>query len=288
MKINIKKFCAGIFFCAAFVLLFHFPSFAQTGKLLKRTTYKTEKVDFGVGGTISIVGAPSGSIVIEGWQKNEVEISAEIEVQAENDADLALLANVNTFTFEVTMGRLSILSVGTNDKAYLKRNAKKFPKRLLTMPVRFDYKIKVPVFSDLEIDGGRGDFDLAKVEGAMRINFLETTARLKFSGGGIAATFGSGSVTIEILARSWRGQGANIQLGKGVMNLYLPLNLNAEFDASILRTGKIDNAYDILKPRDRTQFTEKLINAKAGNGGAKLIFTVGDGDLRIEPNGQLP
>jgi hypothetical protein len=93
-------------------------------------------------------------------------------------------------------------------------------------------------------------------------------------------------VDIEILSRSWRGQGANIQLGKGAMNVLLPLNLNAELDVGILRTGKIENAFAALKPRDRTTFTEKLINAKAGNGGAKLAFTVGDGDLKIAPGGK--
>lgn len=286
MKIQIKTNCVRVSLFAAFISLLFLPSFAQTKTLLKRTTEKIEKVDFGVGGTISIIGAPNGSITIEGWQKNEVEISAEIEVQAENEADLALLAEVNNFTFDVTMGRLNIISVGSHDKNYLKRIAKKFPKKLIGMPVRIDYKIKVPAFSDLEIDGGHGDFDLSNVEGAMRINFLDTTARLKLVGGGIAATFGSGSVNVEILSRSWRGQGANIQLGKGAMDVLLALNLNAELDAAILRTGKIDNAFTTWKPRDRTKFTEKLINAKAGSGGAKFVFTVGDGDLKIIPSGK--
>lgn len=284
MKIKIKTNCVRVSLFAAFIFLFFLPSLAQTKQLLKRTTYKTEKVDFGVGGTISIIGAPSGSITIEGWQKNEVEISAEIEVQAENEVDLAQLADVNSFTFDVTLGRLNIISVGSHDKNYLKRSAKQFPKKLIGMPVKIDYKIKVPVFSDLEIDGGHGDFDLSNVEGAMRINFLDTTARLKLVGGGIAATFGSGSVNVEILSRSWRGQGANIQLGKGAMDVLLALNLNAELDATILRTGKIDNAFTTWKPRDRTKFTEKLINAKAGSGGAKFVFTVGDGDLKIAPS----
>ncbi len=279
MKIKTKKICVCL--SAASILLFAFHAFAQTKPLLKRTTYKTENVDFGVGGTVAVIGAPNGSITIEGWQKNEVEISAEIEVQAETEADLALLANISSFTFDVTMGRVSIVSVGTNDKDYMKRAAKKFPKKLLAMPFRIDYKIKVPAFSDLEIDGGKGDFDLSKVEGAMRINFLETTAKMKLSGGAIAANFGSGNVDVEILSRSWRGRGVDFQLIKGALNVNLPLNFNADLDATVLRTGKIENAYASLKQRDRAKFTEKLIAAKAGNGGARLAFTVGDGDLRI-------
>lgn len=278
-----KKIC--LFLCL--IAVFSAFAIAQNKPLVKRTTYKTEKFEFGQGGTISIIGAPQGSISIEGWQKPEVEITAEIEVQGESEADLSLLAAVNTFVVsEATMGRVSIVSVGTNDKEYMKRNAKKFPKKLLGMPFRIDYKIKVPIFSDLEIVGNRGDLNLSGVEGAMKINFAETNANLKLSGGMIMATFGKGDVTVEILTRSWRGQGANIQLASGNLNVLLPLNFNSEIDASVLRTGKIENNLNVLKPRDRTQFTDKLIYAKTGNGGVKFNFTLGDGTLKLAGSGK--
>lgn len=278
---NIQKICLYLCLCAISLFLFTASSFAQTKTLLKRTTYKTEKADFGSGGTVSIVGAPVGSIEIEGWQKGEVEISAEIEVQAESENDLAQLAEVNGFTFDPTMGHISIVSVGINDKDYMKRIAKKFPKNLLNMPFRIDYKIKVPIYTDLEIDGGRGDLALSNVDGAMRINFVETKANLKLSGGAIMGTFGSGNVDLEIMGRSWRGRGLDIQMANGTVNLSLPQNLNADVDAKVLRTGKIENSYSLLKPRDRTKFSDKLILAKSGNGGATLSFTVGDGELKI-------
>ncbi len=199
-NINFRKICVRLCLSAVSLLLFTLPSFAQNKPLLKRTTYKTEKVDFSAGGTISIVGAPVGSIEIEGWQKNEVEISAEIEVQAESEADLAQLTQINGFTFDETLGHISIVSVGTHDKDYMKRAAKKFPKNLLNMPFRIDYKIKVPVFCDLEIDSGKGDLDLSNVEGAMRINGLETNAKLRLSGGALLATFGKGNVDVEELS----------------------------------------------------------------------------------------
>lgn len=282
MKINIKKICVHLCLSASAILLIALPALAQTKQLLKRTTYKTENVRFGVGGTISIVGAPNGSILVEGWLKNEVEISAEIEVQAETEADLTQLAAVNGFVLDATAVSVGIISVGTHDKNFMKRNAKNFPKKLLPMPVRIDYKIKVPIYSDLEIDGGRGDFQLSNVEGAMRVNFLETNAKLKLLGGIIIGAFGSGDINVEIPARSWRGRGVDIQLIKGTMSVSLPQNLNADFDASVLRVGKIENGYTTLKPREeRAKFTEKLIAAKAGNGGAKLSFMVGDGDLKI-------
>ncbi len=263
-------------------MIFSVTCFAQNTNLLKRTVYKTDKLDFGAGGTVSIIGAPDGSIEIEGWQKNEVEISAEIELNAANEADLATLSEINNFVLEESMGHLRIISVGTHDKQFMKRAAKKFPKTLLGLPFRIDYKIKVPAFCDLEIDGGRGDFNLSKVDGTMKINFLNSNAKLDLVGGVMNATFGEGTVDISIPTRSWRGRFADIQVAKGDMNVWLPLSLNAEITASILSSGKIENLYDYLKPRERKdKFTEQLIVAKAGNGGVTLNFTVGNGNLKI-------
>jgi hypothetical protein len=73
-----------------------------------------------------------------------------------------------------------------------------------------------------------------------------------------------------------------VQLASGEMNVHLANGINAEFDATILRTGKIENGYSGFKPRVRkAEFTDKSIVAKSGVGGASLKFTVGDGTLKI-------
>ena len=278
---KLKKICVYLCLSAVTFLLFLLPCFAQTTPLIKRTTYKTETVEFGVGGTVTIIGAPAGSIFVEGWQKNAVEISAEVEMQAATEANLAELAKVNGFAIDDSFGHVRITSVGTHDKNYMKRVAKKFPKNLLGLPFRIDYVIKIPVYSDLQINGGRGDLILSNVEGAIRINFLESNAKLNLIGGSVVATVGSGNVEVIIPNRSWRGRSADIQLASGTMTVQLPLNLNAHLDAKVLRVGQIENASTNLKPRDRTKFTEKSISAKAGSGGAALSFMVGDGTLKL-------
>jgi len=255
---------------------------AQSPQLLKRTTSKSDKFDFSSGGTIAIVGAPAGSITVEGWKNNQVEISAEIEVQAESEADLAKIAQVTTFVLQESLGRTGIVSTGTHDKKFLKTVDKKFPKRLMGLPFRIDYHIKVPHYSDLDIDGGVGDLNISGVEGMMKINYLKTNAKIDLVGGGISATFGAGDVEIVIPNRSWRGRLADVQLASGTMNVHLPPNLNAEIDAVIVRTGKVENAFTDYKPRDRhAEFTDRSVIAKAGNGGIPLKFTVGDGTLKL-------
>lgn len=275
MKKNIRFFVLS----TAFLLCLGISVFSQS--LIKRTTYKSETFEFGAGGTISIIGAPQGSISIEGWSKNEIEVSAEVENQALTEADLTKLAEVNGVIFEDEPTHLRITSVGTHDKDYMKRVGKKFPKNLLAMPFKIEYKLKVPKYCDIEVDGGNGDFSLSGVDGTMQIKFLNSNTKIELVGGAIQATIGAGTVDVSIPVRNWRGRFADIQLAKGNMNVWLPFSLNAEVTASILRTGKIENSFTELKPRSKIAFTEKSMSAKAGNGGISLNFTVGDGDMNI-------
>lgn len=270
------------------VLLFAFFAIAfasveaQTDLPLKRTAFKTDTLDFGPGGTLSVVGAPNGSIRIEGWSNNEVQVNAQIEMSARTEAELDQISKVTGFILEESMGRTGIVSIGTHDKNYLKRAIKKFPKELVGLPFRIDYVIKVPKYCDLQIDGGKGDLFIAGVDGTIKINFLDSNAKLDLVGGAVHATFGEGTVEVTVPSRSWRGRFADISLASGTMNVNLPPSLNAEIDASILRNGKIENNYAEMKPKSRREtFTEKLIAAKSGSGGVPLKFTVGDGNLNI-------
>lgn len=283
MKQNTGLAKTSIHLClsAILTLLLLAPCFAQAQKLIKRTTYKTETVELGAGGTVSIIGAPSGSITVESWRKNEVEISAEVEMQAPAEADLTELAKVNGFAIDADTVHVRVTSVGTHDKDYMKRVAKKFPKNLLGLPFKIDYKIKVPAYCDLNIDGGTGDLTLSNVEGSIKINYLESNAKLNLIGGSIVATFGGGAVDVVVPNRSWRGRSADVSVASGTLDVHLPLNLNANLEAKVLRTGKIENALGNLKPRERTKFSDQSIVAKAGNGGAFLNFTVGDGSLKL-------
>lgn len=268
----------------AVLAFFSVSAIAQTPQLLKRSITKTESFDFGAGGTVAITGAPKGSIRVIGSNKNEIEITAEIELQAANEADLATLAGVTGFFPDETNIRTGIISYGTFNKLGDKKLWKKFPKKLLGLPLRIDYVVKVPRYCDLEIDGNKGDLSITGVEGSMRITFAETNARIEVIGGSITATITTGTVDATLGVNGWRGRNADIQLANGNLTARLPSNINAEIDATILRTGSIENRLGNLKPRDRKiVFTDKTIMAKAGVGGASLKFTVGDGTLKMEP-----
>jgi hypothetical protein len=249
---------------------------------LKRTTSRHEVRRFNYGGSLTIIGAPAGSITIEAWPKAEVDITAEIEQFANTEEEFALLAAVNSFTIDEEPNHLRILSTGTHDKIFMRRAARKFPKTLLNLPWKIDYRIRVPAFSDLEIDAGRGPLNLSGVEGSIMLKALESDVTLNLSGGVVMATIGGGSVKVNVGARSWRGAGATIQLALGDLTVELPAGFNADISADVLRSGRIENGYAELVPQERTSFTSRSIRGRAGAGGATFSFKVTDGTLRIK------
>ena len=255
------------------------------GPLITRTTTRHENYRLSYGGTLTVVGAPVGAITIEGWQKNEIDITASIEIQAPNAAALDQLAAVNTFAVDVDLNHIRIMTTGTHDRAFMKQATRNFPKGLIGLPWKIDYNIKVPAMIGLQIDGGVGPINLAGVEGALRLNALQSDANLSLTGGLVSVLIQSGKINFRVPARSWHGLGAEVRLASGNLNVDFPAGFSADIDANVMSLGEIKNSFAELQPRERNSMTPHSVRARAGNGGATLIFTVGDGTIVFRQSG---
>ena len=269
------------------VFYLHAPVAAQKdkktiplGPLLTRTTTRHDSRRLGYGGAVTIVGAPAGSITIEGWQRSEVDVSAEVELRAPSAQDLDLLAAVDTFVIDEDANHIRIIAIGTHDKKFMKQ-AKNFPKYLIGLPWKVDYHLKVPAMCDLAIDAGNGPIKLSGVEGSIRINALESDANLALTGSDVSVIIQKGTVNFSIPARAWHGLRSEIKLASGNLNVDLMPGFNGDINAEVLRTGEVKNLFPGLEPRERNSIGPRSVRARAGSGGAMLIFTVGDGTIQI-------
>ena len=264
------------------------PVFSQSVpelQLLTRTSTRRETRRFAYGGTVTLIGAPRGSVTVEGWARNEVELTANIELKGPTEADLDQLAAVNSFVFDEDLNHLSVLTIGTHDRAFMKRSAKNFPKKLLNLPWKIDYRLRVPANTDLEINAGHGPVKLSGVEGSMRVTATESETALTLTGGVVSTTVTAGVITFTIPSRSWRGSGADIRIASGTINVDLPPGFSGDIDAEVLRTGKIVNTYEGLASREKPGITERTVRARVGVGGPYFKFTVGDGTVNIRKGG---
>lgn len=253
----------------------------QPGPLLTRTTTRHDSRRLGYGGAVTIVGAPVGSITIEGWQRNEVDVNAEIELSAPSTQDLDRLATLNNFAIDEDANHIRIITTGTHDRKFLKRVAKDFPKSLIGLPWKIDYHIKVPAMTDLAIDAGNGPIRLSGVEGSLRLNALQSVADLSLTGSDVSVIIQTGTVNFTIPARSWHGLRVEIKLASGNLNVELMPGFSGDIDAEVLRTGEVKNTFPGLEPRERNSIGPRSVRARAGSGGAMLTFTVGDGTIQI-------
>ena len=255
---------------------------APVGPLLTRTITRHESRRFSYGGSVTITGAPNGSVTVEGWQRNEVEITADIELHAASEADLSRLAIVNNFAIDEDANHLRVLTTGTHDRVFMKRVAKDFPKALIGLPWKIDYHIRVPALTDLEISAGIGPLRLSGVEGMIRLNALQSDADLSLTGGSVYVVVQSGTVNVTIPAMSWHGLGAEVKLASGNLSVGFMPGFSGDINAEVLRAGEVKNSFVTLDPRESGSITPRSLRARTGNGGATLIFTVGDGMIQIQ------
>ncbi len=253
---------------------------------MTRTATRHETYRLPPGGTVTLSAAPAGSITIEGWQQNAVDIAATIELQGPDATALDQLAAVNTFVVDVDSDHIRVLTSGTHDRAFMKKTTKNFPKALIGLPWKIDYHIKLPALTDLEIDAGNGPISLSGVEGALRLNALHSDANLSLTGGLVSVLIQSGTVNLTIPARGWHGLSAEVKLAAGNLNIGLMPGFSADINAEVLRFGEIQNSFAGLQPRDQSSLAARSIHARAGSGGATLNFTVGDGTIVIKQNSQ--
>ena len=253
---------------------------ATAAPALTRTTTRHETRRFGFGDTLTIVGAPVGSITVEGWRRAEIEVTADVELRADTEEDLALLAGVNTFLLDADGTHVRILTTGTHDAKFMKK-AKNFPKRLLAMPWRIDYHVRVPAVVDLDVSAGSGALSFEGFEGSLQLRGGECDATFDLAGGDVSATLLGGTALFRVPASSWRGHGATLKVVRGTITVALPANFNAEIDATISHAGDITGTHDSFAPRDDAAQTPRSWKVRAGGGGAALSFEVGDGAIRF-------
>lgn len=225
-----------------------------------------------------------GAIRIKPSAGNEVVINAKIEIQADNEAELAKLTEITGYITEESLSRIAITAVGAHTKGIFKKIPKKTAAKLASLPYSIDFEIEVPKYCDLVLNGGKGDLTVEGLEGSLSVNFIESAAVIRIISGAVNITVGQGSVDIALGTKGWRARTVDVSVAKGDIIARFPANFSAELDAMVLRTGTIYNIIEGMTPRDRkVEPTERLMQMKAGVGGPRVKFTVGDGSIRLLP-----
>jgi predicted membrane protein len=146
------------------------PAYAQTDVKREAEVKTTQSLEFGSKGTIQIVDS-FGSVKVEGWDKEEVELTVTKRTQKKYEPkDLAEAAK-QLERFKITMesvGETSLLVINTAYPSWT-------PARMFRgkTNLKLDYVIKIPRQSTLLIKHGIGEVEVNNVSGD-----IETTASI--------------------------------------------------------------------------------------------------------------
>ncbi len=214
-------------FISLMIIVFSCVTFAGT------ITKKFEKtVDMPSDGMVKIKNV-NGKIFVESWEKDKVDIFADIEVKASHSRDA-----------ERFMDKVSIKIDRNADEIYIRPDHPKvnghgffdsiFDHKQPT--VRVDFSIKVPENAKVDLNSVNGSVEVVNIGGRAELSTvngkvvakqMHNTVEAKTTNGGINVEFDDARLTDNMFFHTVNGS----------IKLYVPQNISADVDISTVNGG---------------------------------------------------
>jgi hypothetical protein len=209
------------------------------------------------GGTVSVVNV-QGSVLVEGWDRSEVEASVAIRSATPTDQIEDVQVAVEARPGGVVFHTL-------------------YPSGL-DNPIRVDYRLRVPRQVRLdELSTLDGDIIVHNVEGSMKARSLHGDIEAIDVAGSMTANALTGNILLSL--RSMSNRPAPIQLAtiNGNVDLLLPTHANANLELSTVAGHILGNyAFQASEtPGDSTR------RAQVGAGGPRVVLHTVRGNISV-------
>ena len=201
------------------------------------------------GRAIEVDGRQNGSIRVQGWDGNEVKVTARLQANAESDADAqALLKDIR-----ITSDGRRVSAEGPNaDRGYRAGWSASY---VVMVPRRFDLSLDA-YNGSLGVDGVTGKLDLSTHNGSVTLTDV---------GGDVHARTQNGSLNVQLAGTSWSGDGLDAVTQNGSVRLAVPASYAATLETGTVN-GRINTDIPItVQGRISRQLSVPL------NGGGKTI-----------------
>jgi hypothetical protein len=201
------------------------------------------------GRAIEIDGRQNGSIRVQGWDGNDVKVTARLQANAESDADAQALLKDIRITSD---GRRVSAEGPNNDRGYRSGWSASY---VVMVPRRFDLSLDA-YNGSLGVDGVTGKLDLSTHNGSVTLTDV---------GGDVHARTQNGSLNVQLAGTSWSGDGLDAVTQNGSVRLAVPASYAATLETGTVN-GRINTDIPItVQGRISRQLSVPL------NGGGKTI-----------------
>ncbi|HYO13736.1 MAG TPA: DUF4097 family beta strand repeat-containing protein [Thermoanaerobaculia bacterium] len=263
------------------------PALATNAATLKETFQKTYPLRAGEKVTLRNV---NGAVVVEAWDRAEVQVVAEKAVKA-GDAELAKKA----------MSQIQI-QAGRADGGL--RIETKLPKRNngvfdwmfgRDVSMNVAYRLRVPrearldvvtVNGGLRLAGTRGDASLGTTNGGIEVEKAEGRLELATTNGAIQVADSAGSVEAETTNGGIEIELHDVAVGddmrfsttNGAVTLRLPRDIRVSLDAAV-SNGRVSSDFEVDGADARNR---RRLSGDINGGGGRLVVRTTNGSVTIE------
>ena len=221
-----------------------------------------------------VLGNVNGGIEIEGWERDEIEVHADIKVKAPSKSKAKKLLKELKFKIEADRDRVRI----STDRPRIRQDGlfgALFGGRS-TITIR--YTVKVPRRVSLEVENTNGDIDAQDFEGRFRLHTVNGEITIySLKGQGKAKTVNG---AIECSIESFpRGGDLELKTVNGGIDLRFPEGAGTTLEAKAVNGG-IDLDIDLTK---RIRIKRSSIRGVIGDGDGSVYLKTVNGGISIEP-----
>ncbi|HZI21506.1 MAG TPA: DUF4097 family beta strand repeat-containing protein [Gemmatimonadales bacterium] len=215
------------------------------------------------GGTIAVDPGHNGGVVVEGWDRDNIEVHARIQTQAASDEQAGQLAS-----------QVKVVTSGTTISA-------EGPNAGRRESWGVSFLVYAPRRSDLKLDTDNGPIGVRDVTGRMTLTAHNGPVSLSGVGGDVHARTTNGPLDIDLTGARWDGAGLDAETTNGPVNLAVPEPYSAQ-----LEFGTVNGPMTVAFPLTVTiqGRVGRRITTKLGDGGAPVRVVTTNGPVEIRRN----
>jgi len=256
------------------IVCFLFANLSIAGTV-RKTFRKT--IHFTQNGMIYIENS-NGNIEIESWDKDDVEIFAEIKVKASSRRGAEdLIDRVEI----ITNRRGNNLDIYSD---YPRRGGGFLSALFSNINVSISYRIKLPKYSDLDIHTTNGKIIVYELNGNVYTKTTNGSIYVERINGSVNAITTNGSIKAEILQAKSKNN-MNFKSTNGSIKLYLPRNISADIYANTTN-GRVYCDF-LIDTRDRRRYyndnyrRKRTLRGRINGGGVDIEVKTTNGSISI-------
>ena len=219
---------------------------------------ETRSVTVGASRALTVDGRTNSGISVHGWDRNEIQVLAMIQTNANSEAearDLARGINIQTNGGQI---RADGPSTGRRESWSV------------------SYDIYVPRQTDLTLTANNGGVSIESVTSRISAETENGGLSLNDVSGDVRGRTVNGGINAELTGDRWIGSGLDLRTSNGGVRLTIPSNYSAN-----LETGTVNGSVNVDFPVTIQGRFGKEFNTTLGAGGATVRATTTNGGVTI-------